>query len=84
METLGVIPDIPVFEGDRVPVSRNALTPYTRPLQFLPASGSNFPVCYNTDVMHGFQIEGFYSCFSLSIRPRKPPGKIAFDLLIAI
>ncbi|KDP42041.1 hypothetical protein JCGZ_03530 [Jatropha curcas] len=34
MDTLGVIPDIPVFEGDRVPVSRNALTPGTRPLQF--------------------------------------------------
>ncbi|KDP35077.1 hypothetical protein JCGZ_11029 [Jatropha curcas] len=43
-ETLGVILDIPVFEGDRIPVSRNTLTSGTRPLQFLPAPGSDFPV----------------------------------------
>ncbi|KDP39497.1 hypothetical protein JCGZ_04161 [Jatropha curcas] len=29
MDTLGAIPDIPIFEGERVPVSRNALTPRT-------------------------------------------------------
>ncbi|KDP25689.1 hypothetical protein JCGZ_24170 [Jatropha curcas] len=44
MDTLGAIPDIPVFEGERVPVSRNALTPGTRPLQLLPLPGSEFPV----------------------------------------
>ncbi|KDP40419.1 hypothetical protein JCGZ_03769 [Jatropha curcas] len=57
MDILGVIPDIPVFEGDRVPVSRNALTPGTRPLQLLPASGSDFPIRQNTDAMRGFQSE---------------------------
>ncbi|KDP44632.1 hypothetical protein JCGZ_22051 [Jatropha curcas] len=55
MEILGVIPDIPVFEGDRVPVSRNALTPGTRPLQLLPLSGSDFPVRHDTDAMRSFQ-----------------------------
>ncbi|KDP34647.1 hypothetical protein JCGZ_11960 [Jatropha curcas] len=54
METLGVIPDIPDFEGDRIPVSRNALTSGMRPLQFLPAPGSDFPIRYNTDTMRGF------------------------------
>ncbi|KDP27397.1 hypothetical protein JCGZ_20221 [Jatropha curcas] len=43
MDILGAIPDIPVFEGDRVPVSRNALTPGMRPLQLLPLPGSDFP-----------------------------------------
>ncbi|KDP30724.1 hypothetical protein JCGZ_15525 [Jatropha curcas] len=57
METLGVILDIPVFEGDRIPVNRNALTSGTRPLQFLSAPSSDFPVRYNTDVMRGFQSE---------------------------
>ncbi|KDP43407.1 hypothetical protein JCGZ_26562 [Jatropha curcas] len=57
MNTLGAIPDIPVFEGERVPVSRNALTPGTRPLQLLPLPGSEFPVRQETDAMHGFQTE---------------------------
>ncbi|KDP24886.1 hypothetical protein JCGZ_24430 [Jatropha curcas] len=57
METLGVILGIPVFEGDRIPVSCNALTSGTRPLQFLPALGFDFPVRYDTDAMRGFQIE---------------------------
>ncbi|KDP46679.1 hypothetical protein JCGZ_12203 [Jatropha curcas] len=57
METLGVIPDIPVFKGNRIPVSRNALTSGMRPLQFLPARGSDFPIRYNTDAMRGFQSE---------------------------
>ncbi|KDP27129.1 hypothetical protein JCGZ_22038 [Jatropha curcas] len=57
MEILGVIPDIPVFEGDRIPVSRNALTSDTRPLQFLPAPGSDFSIRHNTDAMRGFQSE---------------------------
>ncbi|KDP20313.1 hypothetical protein JCGZ_06974 [Jatropha curcas] len=55
METLGVIPDIPVFECDRIPVSRNALTSGTQPLQFLPAPGSDFPIRYNSDAMRCFQ-----------------------------
>ncbi|KDP28030.1 hypothetical protein JCGZ_19792 [Jatropha curcas] len=46
METLGVIPDIPVFEGDQIPMSHNALTFSTRPLQFLLAPGSDFSVRY--------------------------------------
>ncbi|KDP39773.1 hypothetical protein JCGZ_04932 [Jatropha curcas] len=57
MDTLGVIPNIPVFEGDWVPVNRNTLTPGTRPLQLLPLPGSDFPVRHDTDVMHGFQSE---------------------------
>ncbi|KDP23211.1 hypothetical protein JCGZ_00155 [Jatropha curcas] len=57
MDILGVIPDIPVFEGDQVPVSRKALTPGTRPLQLLPAPGSDFPIRHNTNAMHGFQFE---------------------------
>ncbi|KDP35688.1 hypothetical protein JCGZ_10874 [Jatropha curcas] len=44
MDTLGAIPVIPVFEGDRVSVSRNAFTLGTRPLQLLPLSGSNFSI----------------------------------------
>ncbi|KDP23183.1 hypothetical protein JCGZ_00332 [Jatropha curcas] len=44
METLGAIPVIPIFKGERVPVSRNALTLGTRPLQLLPPPGSDFPV----------------------------------------
>ncbi|KDP24887.1 hypothetical protein JCGZ_24431 [Jatropha curcas] len=40
MDTLGVIPVIPVFEGARVSMSRNALTPGTRPLQLLPLPSS--------------------------------------------
>ncbi|KDP27005.1 hypothetical protein JCGZ_22186 [Jatropha curcas] len=57
MDILGVIPDIPVFEGDRVLVSRNALTPGTRPLQLLPLPGFDFPVRHDTDEMCGFQSE---------------------------
>ncbi|KDP39412.1 hypothetical protein JCGZ_03694 [Jatropha curcas] len=54
METLGMIPDIPILKGDRIPMSHNALTSGTRPLQFLPAPGSDFSVRYDTDAMHGF------------------------------
>ncbi|KDP46590.1 hypothetical protein JCGZ_13710 [Jatropha curcas] len=57
MEILGVIPDIPVFEGDRIPVSRNALTSGIRPRQFLRALGSDFLIGHNTDAMRGFQSE---------------------------
>ncbi|KDP24866.1 hypothetical protein JCGZ_25150 [Jatropha curcas] len=57
MDTLGAIPEIPIFEGERVPVSRNALTPGTRPFQLLPLSGSKFPVRHDTDAMRGFQTE---------------------------
>ncbi|KDP21736.1 hypothetical protein JCGZ_03272 [Jatropha curcas] len=57
MNTLGVIPDITVFEGERVPVSRNALTPGTRPLQRLPLPGTEFPVRHETGAMRGFQTE---------------------------
>ncbi|KDP33047.1 hypothetical protein JCGZ_13633 [Jatropha curcas] len=57
MEILGVIPNIPVFEGDQIPVSRNALISDTRPLQFLPALGSDFQILHNTDAMRGFQSE---------------------------
>ncbi|KDP30083.1 hypothetical protein JCGZ_18558 [Jatropha curcas] len=44
MEILGALPDIPTFDGESVPVSRNPLTPGTRPLQLLPLPGSEFPV----------------------------------------
>ncbi|KDP24862.1 hypothetical protein JCGZ_25304 [Jatropha curcas] len=57
MNTLGVIPDIPVFEGERVPVSRKALTPGTRPLQLLPLPGTEFPVRHETGAMRDFQTE---------------------------
>ncbi|KDP21966.1 hypothetical protein JCGZ_03196 [Jatropha curcas] len=57
MDTLGAIPVIPVFEGDQVSVSRNALTPRTRPRQLLPLPGSDFPVRLDTDAMRGFQSE---------------------------
>ncbi|KDP24946.1 hypothetical protein JCGZ_24423 [Jatropha curcas] len=57
MSTLGVIPDITTFEGESVPVSRDPLTPGTRPLQLLPLPGTEFPVRYETSGMRGFQIE---------------------------
>ncbi|KDP24941.1 hypothetical protein JCGZ_24429 [Jatropha curcas] len=57
MNTLGAIPDIPIFEGEWVPVSRNALTPGTRPLQLLPLPGTEFPVRHETGAMRGFQTE---------------------------
>ncbi|KDP30438.1 hypothetical protein JCGZ_16677 [Jatropha curcas] len=57
MNTLGVISDITTFEGERVPVSRNALTPRTRPLQLLPLPGTKFPVRHETIAMRGFQTE---------------------------
>ncbi|KDP22682.1 hypothetical protein JCGZ_02467 [Jatropha curcas] len=44
MGTLGAIPDIPTFDGEPVPVSRNSLTSGTRPLQLLPLPGTKFPV----------------------------------------
>ncbi|KDP42672.1 hypothetical protein JCGZ_23612 [Jatropha curcas] len=57
MDTLGAIPDISVFEGERVPMSRNAFMPGTRPLQLLLLPGSDFPVRHNTEAMRGFQSE---------------------------
>ncbi|KDP41047.1 hypothetical protein JCGZ_03153 [Jatropha curcas] len=36
METLGALPDIPTFDGEPVPVSRNPLTSGTRPCEPLP------------------------------------------------
>ncbi|KDP26156.1 hypothetical protein JCGZ_22858 [Jatropha curcas] len=57
METLGAIPDIPTFDGELVPVSRNPLTSRTRLLQLLPLPGTKFPVRYETSRMRGFQTE---------------------------
>ncbi|KDP37535.1 hypothetical protein JCGZ_05974 [Jatropha curcas] len=57
MNTLGAIPDMPTFEGEPVPVSRNPLTSGTRPLQLLPLPGTEFPVRYETSAMRGFQTE---------------------------
>ncbi|KDP36472.1 hypothetical protein JCGZ_08602 [Jatropha curcas] len=57
METLRAIPDIPTFEGEPVPVSRNLLTFGTRPLQLLPLLGTEFLVRYETSRMRGFQTE---------------------------
>ncbi|KDP27770.1 hypothetical protein JCGZ_19976 [Jatropha curcas] len=57
METLGALLDIPTFDGEPVPVSRNPLTSRTRPLQLLPLSGTEFPVRYETSRMRGFQAE---------------------------
>ncbi|KDP37663.1 hypothetical protein JCGZ_06930 [Jatropha curcas] len=57
METLGALPDIPTFDGEPVPVSRNPLTPGTRPLQLLPSPGTEFLVRYETNRMRGFQSE---------------------------
>ncbi|KDP42765.1 hypothetical protein JCGZ_23705 [Jatropha curcas] len=57
METLGAIPDIPTFDGEPVPVSRNPLTSGMRPLQLLPLPDTEFPVRYETSRMRGFQTE---------------------------
>ncbi|KDP20623.1 hypothetical protein JCGZ_04125 [Jatropha curcas] len=57
METLGALPDIPTFDGELVPVSRNPLTSGTRPLQLFPLPGTEFPVRYETSQMRGFQAE---------------------------
>ncbi|KDP33246.1 hypothetical protein JCGZ_13518 [Jatropha curcas] len=57
METLGAIPDIPTFEGEPMPVSRNPLTSGMRPLQLLPLPGIEFSVCYETSRMRNFQTE---------------------------
>ncbi|KDP23214.1 hypothetical protein JCGZ_00184 [Jatropha curcas] len=57
METLGAVPDIPTFDGEPVPVSRNPLTSWTRPLQLLPSPGTEFPVRYETSQMRSFQTE---------------------------
>ncbi|KDP24247.1 hypothetical protein JCGZ_26704 [Jatropha curcas] len=64
MDTLGAIPDIPIFEGERVPMSCTALTPGTRPLQLLLLLGSDFSVRHDTDAMRGFQSE-LFSCEQL-------------------
>ncbi|KDP28052.1 hypothetical protein JCGZ_19736 [Jatropha curcas] len=57
IETLGALPDIPTFDCEPVPVSRNPLTPGTRPLQLLPSPGTEFPVRYETSRMRDFQSE---------------------------
>ncbi|KDP45537.1 hypothetical protein JCGZ_18774 [Jatropha curcas] len=57
LETLGAIPDIPTFDGEPVPVSRNPLTFGMRPLQLLLLPGTEFPICYETSRMRGFQTE---------------------------
>ncbi|KDP30175.1 hypothetical protein JCGZ_18212 [Jatropha curcas] len=57
METLGALPDIPTFDSELVPVSRNLLTSGTRPLQLLPLPGTEFPVRYETRRMRSFQAE---------------------------
>ncbi|KDP20552.1 hypothetical protein JCGZ_05058 [Jatropha curcas] len=57
MEILGALPDIPTFDGEPVPVSKNPLTPGTRPLQLLPLPDSEFPIRYETSQMGGFRSE---------------------------
>ncbi|KDP43346.1 hypothetical protein JCGZ_25451 [Jatropha curcas] len=57
MENLGALPEIPTFDGEPVPVSRNPLTPGTWPLQLLPSPGMEFAVRYEMSQMHGFQSE---------------------------
>ncbi|KDP21581.1 hypothetical protein JCGZ_03779 [Jatropha curcas] len=66
METLGALPDILTFAGEPVPVSRNPLTPGTRPLQLLPSPGTKFPVRYETSRMHSFQSEEICACVNSS------------------
>ncbi|KDP42262.1 hypothetical protein JCGZ_01586 [Jatropha curcas] len=65
METLGALPDIPTFDGEPVPVSRNPLTPGTRPLQLLPLPGREFSVRYETSWMRSFQSEMRGTAFEL-------------------
>ncbi|KDP38301.1 hypothetical protein JCGZ_05187 [Jatropha curcas] len=48
METIEALSDIPTFDGEPVPVSRNLLTSGTRPLQLLPLPGTEFPLRYET------------------------------------
>ncbi|KDP30694.1 hypothetical protein JCGZ_16405 [Jatropha curcas] len=57
METLGALSDIPTFDGEPVPVSRNLLTSGTRPLQLLLLPSMEFPVRYETSRMRSFQAE---------------------------
>ncbi|KDP37495.1 hypothetical protein JCGZ_05934 [Jatropha curcas] len=57
MNTLGAIPDITTFEGERVPISRNPLTLETRPLQLLLLPGTEFQVRCETSGMRGFKTE---------------------------
>ncbi|KDP42355.1 hypothetical protein JCGZ_02870 [Jatropha curcas] len=59
MEILRALPDMPTFDGEPVSVSRNPLTPGTRPLQLLPLSGTEFPVRYETSWMRSFQSEAY-------------------------
>ncbi|KDP36006.1 hypothetical protein JCGZ_10465 [Jatropha curcas] len=80
METLGAIPDIPTFDGEPVPVSRNPLTSGTRPMQLLPLPGTEFPVCYETSRMRGFQTEAsflrtFDSCVTQLFCGRTVPSR---------
>ncbi|KDP21883.1 hypothetical protein JCGZ_03527 [Jatropha curcas] len=57
METLGALPYIPTFDGEPVSVSRNPLTPGTRPLQLLSLPGTEYPIRYETSRMRGFRSE---------------------------
>ncbi|KDP24835.1 hypothetical protein JCGZ_25289 [Jatropha curcas] len=67
METLGALPDIPTFDGEPVLVSRNPLTPETRPLQLLPLPGTEFPVRYETAGCAAFSPRNQVSTFVQSI-----------------
>ncbi|KDP20291.1 hypothetical protein JCGZ_08416 [Jatropha curcas] len=57
METLGALPDIPTFDGEPVPVSRNPLTSGTRPLQLLLLPGTEFPLRDAAVEMRGRAVE---------------------------
>ncbi|KDP31696.1 hypothetical protein JCGZ_15230 [Jatropha curcas] len=70
MEILGALLDIPTFDGEPVPVSRNPLTPGTRPLQLLPLPGTELPVRYEMIRMPGFQSELVRSLLVVSTQTR--------------
>ncbi|KDP35350.1 hypothetical protein JCGZ_10991 [Jatropha curcas] len=72
METLGALPDIPTFDGEPMPVSRNSLTPGTGPLQLLPSPATEFPVRYETSRMRGFQSKVW--SYEYRIYPGGPSG----------
>ncbi|KDP27431.1 hypothetical protein JCGZ_20261 [Jatropha curcas] len=61
METFGALPDISTFDGEPVSVSRNPLTPGTRPLQLLLLLGTEFPVRYEMSRMCGFRSESHHA-----------------------
>ncbi|KDP36645.1 hypothetical protein JCGZ_07863 [Jatropha curcas] len=76
METLGVIPDIPTFDGEPVPVSRNPLTSGTRPLQLLPLPGVEFPVRYETSQLRGFRAESVHAS---AVAPRSCVTQLFYE-----